>query len=358
MITLDKVMELTHSELSNLVFGQHHAGTEPFFLDALGNYHSVPLAKFPHYQYLSQNHADVGCEYDRYLSASWAYRYGASGNTPERRWAKMESFSGLVKMAQARHKDGLHPFPEPIQICRRPDGRWIVVDGNHRAAIAFYFELPILAVAVSAKSYLGSIARVPEARYGSARLDMPYQSLYLDGREIVEGRRRDIQERMDMIDDLEGATVIDLGCNIGASSFLAAERGAREVIGFDVNPRLVSAALALNAYFAAPCRFYVHDLNSGAPEDIEPADTVFCFSIAQHVKRRENLREALTSLTRKVLYFEGHARTKLSDYDDLLPRDEFTRIDLLGFLPEAVDMPDRTRPLFRCERRSEGGGSR
>lgn len=352
-----QVRQFAPSDLESLVFGQHHVGTQAFFLETLGSCHSVPLSQFPHYQYLAQDHAvpTAGCEYDRYLSASWEYRYGSQGNTPEQRWAKMESFTQLARQIQDRCGQGLPPFRAPIRVCRRPDGRWILVDGNHRASIALYMGLPIPAVAVRAHSHLAEIVWIPEERYGSGRLSRPYQSLYLGRREILTGRRRDIRERLSMVShsDIADATVVDLGCNIGASCFLAAQEGAREVIGFDVSPRLVSAAIALNAYFASPCRFYVHDLNCGAPEDARPADTVFCFSIARHVERRDGLREALLRMTRKVLYFEGHPNTSLSDYGDLLPGDEFPKVELIGLLPEAVDRPRRNRPLWRCERRAE-----
>jgi SAM-dependent methyltransferase len=265
----------------------------------------------------------------------------------------MEAFSDLARKIQGIGSGS--PLLTPIQVCQRPDGKMILIDGNHRAAVALHLGLPIPAARVAARAYLTKIASVPDEFYGAGRLGRPYQSLYLGRREILTGRRRDIRERLSMVShsDITDATVADLGCNIGASCFLAAQEGAREVIGFDVSPRLVSAAIALNAYFASPCRFYVHDLNCGAPEDARPADTVFCFSIARHVERRDGLREALLRMTRKVLYFEGHPNTSLSDYGDLLPGDEFPKVELIGLLPEAVDRPRRNRPLWRCERRAE-----
>ena len=82
-----QVRQFAPSDLESLVFGQHHVGTQAFFLETLGSCHSVPLSQFPHYSYLVQEHARprFGCEYDRYLAASWAYRYGQSGNAPESR---------------------------------------------------------------------------------------------------------------------------------------------------------------------------------------------------------------------------------------------------------------------------------
>jgi SAM-dependent methyltransferase len=265
----------------------------------------------------------------------------------------MEAFSDLARKIQGVGSGS--SLLTPIQVCQRPDGKMILIDGNHRAAIALHLDLPIPAARVAARAYLTKIASVPDEFYGAGRLGRPYQSLYLGRREILTGRCRDIRERLNMVShsDIADATVVDLGCNIGASCFLAAQEGAREVIGLDISPRLVSAAIALNAYFASPCKFYVHDLNCGAPEDVRPADTVFCFSIARHVERRDGLREALLRMTRKVLYFEGHPNTSLSDYGDLLPGDEFPKVELIGLLPEAVDRPRRNRPLWRCERRAE-----
>jgi len=56
-------------------------------------------------------------------------------------------------------------------------------------------------------------------------------------------------------------------------------------------------------------------------------------------------------LTKSVLYFEGHAFTEQVDYQELLNKDNFVSIDLVGYTRNRIDNKKRNRPLFRCIRR-------
>lgn len=143
--------------------------------------------------------------------------------------------------------------------------------------------------------------------------------------------------------------ILDLGCNIGASCFLAARAGARSVLGIDKSPKIISTAIRLNTYFALPCKFIVHDLNMPI-RDIESADTVFCFSIWQAIKNKSDLVKTICMYTKQTLYFEGHADTNQDDYRYLLNKDNFSSIKLLGYMQDAVDIKKFSRPFFRCER--------
>ncbi|WP_415713735.1 class I SAM-dependent methyltransferase [Maridesulfovibrio sp.] len=45
--------------------------------------------------------------------------------------------------------------------------------------------------------------------------------------------------------DFSGKTVCDLGCNMGHFSFYAAEHGAKEVVGYDIEPKVICGARKL-----------------------------------------------------------------------------------------------------------------
>ena len=50
--------------------------------------------------------------------------------------------------------------------------------------------------------------------------------------------------------DFSGKSVCDLGCNLGHFSFYASEHGAREVVGYDIEPKVVSGAEKLAALYS------------------------------------------------------------------------------------------------------------
>lgn len=334
---------------AGLVFGQQHPGTKGFLVRKYGCYHTVPLELMPHYLFLTdhlQGSPYADHIYYRYLLHSWDFLYGA-GNTHERRIARIKEFIGLyeaIKSAGAIRK--------PVVTCLRPDGRRIIVDGNHRAASALALGLPLPAEELSAREYLGRIGLVKGEFYGAGAGQVPYQCIFNGGEAVIAGRRPDLQERLDLIEtgDLAERAVLDLGCNLGMSSFLAAARGARETLGVDRSPGLITAALRLNAYYALPCDFIVHDLNKPLPPE-RPFDTVFCFSLAAHLTNPGALAQTFNTSGAAVLYFEGHAGSGQGDYSCILNENLFSEIELRGYTRDSCRPKLQTRPFFRCVRK-------
>ena len=327
-------------DMENLIFGQQHYGTQDFFTERLGQYHTIPVRDFPHFQFL-----------DRYLedpygdTPSWSYLKTPDKNTDELRKARVDELLALYYEVKQAGK-----FTTPILVCKRPDGKYILIDGNHRAAIALKLGIPLSAQLVKPADHLRKISLVKGEYYGTGRLGMPYQSLFYRSKELVRGRRPDILERLKMVapDDLKGKSLIDLGCNLGANCYSAVFFGVRSAVGVDYSRALISAAIRMNAYYAAPCHFSVHDLNDELT-DIEPADTVFCFSVTSHLKHLNGLVSTLRKLTQKVLYFEGHSNTNLKNYSQVLNRDNFSKIELIGYNRDSIDRATYRRPFFRCE---------
>lgn len=341
--------------LKDLVFGQQNYFTQKFFTDTYGQYHTITLPMFPHYLFLA-NGLEGPCAnsiYDKYLQSSWEYHDKVSAkpcNTEAQREKKCKDFARLYYSIQARKHLNEKAFLLPVEVCRRPDGKLIIIHGNHRAAVALKLGLDIRANLTSPAKYLRQVVDVPEEFYGSARLKMAYQSIFEGERELVRGRRPDVLERIRMLnqDDLKNKSVLELGCNIGASCYLAAQFGASRVTGVDYSDRLITAAIRLNSYFALPCSFIVHDLNTELT-GIAPADTVFCFSLANHLQTKSGLVQTIIKNTKQTLYFEGHSKTKQTDYNYLLNKDYFSSVEFLGFTRDGIHTKKRTRPLFRCE---------
>jgi hypothetical protein len=338
------IVELPAQELPQLLFGQQHLGTQGFFIERCGQYHTVPLSEFPHRQYiraLAEGKAQPEAPYLAYLESSWAF-YEPKKNTPRRRAARAQRFARQFQLLSKRRRI------EPVRVCPRPDGRLVVVDGNHRAAIADQLGLPLRAEMMPLGDHLRNVSTIPDEFYGSERLDRPYQSIVHHGRELLSGRRRDIADRMRMVrpGDLQEKRVVDFGCNLGMSCYLAAEGGAREALGVEGSRDIASAAVRLNAVFAAPCFFRQHDLSVELA--LDKFDTVFCFSIMNHVRDKETFVRTIDRALGRVMYFEGHAGTTLGDYAYLLDEWRFSTIELLGYTQDGIHTSTSSRPLWRC----------
>jgi hypothetical protein len=339
--------KLFPDDLENLVFGQQHYGTQTFFIDLFGQYHTIPLRQFPHFQFLDQNNLNPNenSVYMDYLKASWGYLKGPEKNSRESRIQRINEFISLFQEFKKTKR-----FSTPIKICKRPDGKFILIDGNHRASIALKLGIPIYAKVITPSTHLRNVSLVKGEFYGAGRLGMPYQSIFYGKKELVRGRRSDILKRIQKIEksDLENKSVIDLGSNLGGNCYLANYFGARSSKGIDFSKNLISASIRMNAFFTTDCFFIVHDLNETI-SSIEPADTVFCFSITSHLKNTDNLVKTIQTITKKTLYFEGHSNTKFEDYPKILNNTNFSKIDLIGFNQASIDNKKLDRPFFRCE---------
>lgn len=106
----------------------------------------------------------------------------------------------------------------------------------------------------------------------------------------VELYRRTCPE---MLEEIRGARVLDHGCGDGQYAVALAELGAREVVGYDTNPKWMEGGRALSERRGVRnCRF-VSDLE-GEP----PFDVVVSQNCMEHYPNpREVLREMLDTLT-------------------------------------------------------------
>lgn len=333
-----------------MVFGQINYGSKTYFQQRFGQCHTVALDDFPHYDFI-KNHLQnplAEHEYGKYLQASW----GHLCSQKEKKSSLQDRFNNFIELYQkttTRIEQGKEPFVEPIELCQRPDGKLIVVNGNHRASVGRALNAPIKAYYYFTENYLKKITNVPHIFYGSARMGLPYQSIFDGDKELIRGRRTDTKERIDLIDkkDLHGQTVLELGSNIGANCFAAIQAGASATTGIDV-PDLIGVALRLNCYFAFPCTFVSFDLNNEL-DAVEPADVMFCFSVYRHIENKQALINTILNKTKKILYFEGHGHTNLDNYEPLLNKDNFKAIDLIGYTCNGIHTEKKSRPLYRCE---------
>ncbi len=337
---------IASSELGALLFGQLHPDHQGFFDEHYGQHSRVELRDLPHYVFWREHeceHPDRGFYYD-YLARSWKYYYDETRNTHENRLARIASFVQLMKEIKSQG------VLKGLSIVTAPDGRKILLDGNHRASIAYALGLDAPYTEVPLRRELFDIVANDDEFYGTKNRNRPYQSIFYKERELLKGRRRDIIERfrkLDVAGDIRGKSVLDLGSNIAVNAMTAWHFGARSVTAMEYSPRIAAAALRLSTVLDARIDLIVQDL--GAPVSIDRKfDTVFCFSLYAHVRDKSMLEQNIANLTGGTLYFEGHENTSQADYGHIFRH--FRNIEPLGFNRDGIHSSNSTRPFFRCTR--------
>ena len=237
----------------------------------------------------------------------------------------------------------------PLQVCRTRTGRLVLAGNVELACVAVQAGISLRVQLLQAADWLSMAVDMPDEFFGTMRGDMPYQSLFLHGEEIIPGRRRDLNERLDKLDpdDLRDKAVLDLGCNIGMNCFLASERGARAATGIDL-PAFAHTATRLNAVYEAPCRFLARDL-SREVTGLGHHDTVLAFAIIGHVGSAEGLLRTIGNVNAKTVYIESHCDIQeQGELNALLSAGLFRSVEFRGYGLDNVARNERTRRLYRC----------
>lgn len=281
----------------NYVFGQQHDRTLNFFKNHYINWCDVNMLESPHYYFLKDNVEF----YKMYLLSSW----------PEKRHDYInEKILTYRSLLTDIHRNGLQ---HPIEFYTRYNGDKVIIHGNHRFSILKFLDLDIdkSLKEVSINDYILLI--LPKSlKFGLNNGTVPYQSIYYKDNLIIEGRRNDIIERHNLIKDyVEGKTVIDFGCNIGMSSFLALWSGANNVFGIDVYKSFVNSAIRMGVAFnCESSSFAVYDLS--LPLKLPNTyDVGFCFSVDKHIKNNNQLSENISKHVNEKLFFETHEYSEI-----------------------------------------------
>jgi len=146
------------------------------------------------------------------------------------------------------------------------------------------------------------------------REDFGYQDIALPHGLRTGGSDRSGTARAILPDDLTGRSVLDLGSKYGYFCFEAAARGAKRVVGVDVDPDSVRKARLLAECLGHDVHFEQLDVERALPS--EPFDVVLCLNLLHHMRNPLALLDRLAALTRERLVLEvaalgGHDRRKL-----------------------------------------------
>ncbi len=175
----------------------------------------------------------------------------------------------------------------------------------------------------------------------------PCHELGIQGKRSIDQRRAQMGL---MHEDFRGKTVLDIGCNNGAFCRIAAEHGAKRVIGVDHkyikgNRQLFNWLELWNVDFIQvklPKGWRRIREKSG----IKRFDIVFCLSVAGHVGGYASWIPALCG---GAMYFSGQSMESRRLYQKALEKD-FAEVKWLGHVR---DEPNRRHPLWRCRKHVE-----
>lgn len=332
---------LKSEEIGNLYFGQLHYLHQEFF-DKIAHQHTrIKLRDLPHYTVLRDGKlGDSNNIYYKYLKNSWDY-YFPSNNTDKRRNKKILDFQQLF---QDIEKNGVK---NPILITETCNGGYVIVDGNHRASVAYHLSQNIPYKIINQNDFLKGVVKNSMDRYGTNDQDIPYQSIHYGEKVLLSGRRVDIYERFMKIapSDIRGKSVLDMGSNIASSGSLAWYYGAKEVVAMEFSPRIASAALRISTILGSNISVKVQDLGRPIKKG-KKYDTVFCFSLDAHVKDKRILRDNILKSVGGTLYLEGHEHRGAEDYEYILKN--FRKVEMIGYNKDGIHSKKATRPFFRC----------
>ncbi len=111
-------------------------------------------------------------------------------------------------------------------------------------------------------------------------------------------------DRLGFPQDFSDKTVLDIGCNAGYYSFVAKTRGAKRVVGVELDPHYVQQAQYLSNVLGLDVEFINED---GHNVDASPGtfDIVICTGLMYHIADPTNLLSKLSALCTDTILIES-----------------------------------------------------
>lgn len=176
-------------------------------------------------------------------------------------------------------------------------------------------------------NWFGDYQEIPGVRTGKRKLD--YRVAGFD------------------VDDFDGKSVLDLGCNLGQMSLFAAKHGASRVLGVEYDKDAFIEAMDIrNHQDPSTVQYKLDDLDNPLFwHHIDPHDTVLLLSVmdTKELTNRFGILSRACMKCKGVLYLEGHGNQPRSKYFKyILDNTDFVQVEHVGCY--------EGRDLFRCSR--------
>jgi len=156
-------------------------------------------------------------------------------------------------------------------------------------------------------------------------------------------------EFMNLPNDFEGKSVLDIGCNLGAMCIAVKQRGAGRVVGIDKATSLVETASDIFNRHGYDISLISYDMNKQGFEPLlkiigeEKFDYIFALSIYHHVNNKKVLWDIINNYCSGTCWFEGHKRNSREELEKDLSMNLNSKINFIGDINDHV-----RRSVFRC----------
>jgi tRNA (mo5U34)-methyltransferase len=104
--------------------------------------------------------------------------------------------------------------------------------------------------------------------------------------------------------DFSGKTVLDVGCNAGYYSFVAKTRGARRVVGMDLDGHFVRQAQYLSTLLELDVQFLQEDVHN-IDTRVGSFDMIICSGLMYHIADPTNVLARLSDMCADTILIES-----------------------------------------------------
>ncbi len=284
-------------------------------------------------------------------------------------WYKDQLIVGDFEKLTAYPEGARPPFPESFDLTG--DARGITLPGN--SAVPVYYgadprstkslelvlDIPLEQalkqlkddLKVELKTVCGTF-RSKERRH-RIRAQRIYSSFSLPYFAVSpDEAQRDPAKRLRRLgvneEELKGASILDLGCNIGGSIFEAQRFGPARSLGVEFDGDKVAVATKIAAYNGLNTVTFVEaNVDDATAQDLRgPHDVIFCFALVGHLQKPDRLYRLLGELTKKTLFFEGNRTTTQGEIEEKLQENGFRDIHFVGLCDDDCMADNNCRPLY------------
>jgi tRNA (mo5U34)-methyltransferase len=133
-------------------------------------------------------------------------------------------------------------------------------------------------------------------------------------------------------ENLDGKTVLDIGCNSGFFAIQMKRRGARRVVGIDIMPHILCQARFLSHWFESHLELY--ELSAYDVEALgQTFDNVVFVGVLYHLKHPLYALEKIANVCGEKMYFTSVVKGPVEDFEpaDDYPNTELNMFDEPGF---------------------------
>ncbi len=153
--------------------------------------------------------------------------------------------------------------------------------------------------------------------------------------------------------DVEGSSVLDIGCNTGAVLFELCNLGIASGYGIEIDKDKVDVARQVRNHLGlSQLYFDVVDIDTLPKRTLPAFDLTFALAVEGHVIDKDHFYQLLGDVTRKCLYFEANGGADLLQVKSMLTAQGFDHIEERGVCTDDRDPRNHNRQLLIARKRA------